>query len=181
MEQSKLNLPRRDDRQTKRIVVYLERLGLSDRTIQQLFAEGLIYPDERGNAVFVNYAHTAAEIKGTAQNSRFMPTYRVAPDRFWYIGKKGETVYICASATDALALRELKGGNAIFASMAGATNYKIVERIVKSGKSVILALNNDPVCDRCRKRFPESQNLKHIRPNEKNWTQELVNRKKMND
>ena len=177
MEQSKLNLPRRDDRQTKRIVVYLERLGLSDRTIQQLFAEGLIYPDERGNAVFVNYAHTAAEIKGTAQNSRFMPTYRVAPDRFWYIGKKGETVYICASATDALALYEIKGENAIYASMAGATNYKIVERILQSGRNCILALNNDPTCDRCRGRFPETEKLTHIKPQNKTWVEDLKNQK----
>ena len=181
MEQTKLNLPRRDDRQTKRVIVYLERLGLSEKTIQHIFNEVLIYQDDRGNAVFVNYAQSAAEIKGTAENSRFMPTYRIAPDRFWYLGKTGDKIYICASATDALALYELKGENAIYASMAGATNYKIVERILQSGKNCILALNNDPVCDRCRRRFPESEKLKHIKPNGKNWTLDLINRKKMND
>lgn len=177
MEQKKLNLPQRDDRQTKRIVTYLKRLGMSTETIQKLFKEGLIYSDSRGNAVFVNYAQSAAEIKGTAENSRFMPTYRLSPDRFWYLGKTGDKIYICASATDALALYELKRENAIYASMAGATNYKIVERIIQSGKICILALNNDPTCDRCRGRFPENEKLKHIKPTGRTWVEDLQNKK----
>lgn len=177
MEQKKLNLPQRDDRQTKRVIVYLERFGLSERTIQKLFEEGLIYPDDRGNAVFVNYAQSAAEIKGTAENSRFMPTYRIAPDRFWYLGKTSDKIYICASATDALALYELKGENAIYASMAGATNYRIVERILQSGRNCILALNNDPTCERCRGRFPENEKLQHIKPIGKTWVEDLKSKK----
>ena len=177
MEQTKLNLPRRDDRQTRRVIVYLKRLGLSEKTIQYIFSEGLIYPDDRGNAVFVNYAQSAAEVKGTSENSRFMPTYRVAPDRFWYLGKKGDKIYICASATDALALYELKGESAIYASTAGGQNYKVVEKILQSGRKCVLAINNDVTCDRCRRRFPESDNLKHLKPNGKNWAEDLRNMK----
>lgn len=173
MEQKQLYLPQRDDKRLSIVINYLQRLGLSTETIQRLFKEGLIYSDSRGNAVFVNYAQSAAEIKGTAENSRFMPTYRIAPDRFWYLGRKGDTVYICASATDALALYEIKGENAIYASMAGATNYKIVERILQSGRNCILALNNDPTCDRCRGRFPENEKLQHIKPIGKTWVEDL--------
>lgn len=177
METRKLNLPQRDDKRLKKVLNYLERMGLSKETIQQVYNEGLIYSDKNGNAIFENYAHSAAEVKGTEQKSRFMQTYRLDPDRFWYINKTGYRIYICTSATDALALFEMRKENAIFASCSGSNNYQIIERIIKSGRDVVLALDNSPTSDKAREKYPETEKLKHLKPNAKTWVEDLQNQK----
>lgn len=161
-----------------RVINYLADCGVSYTTAEHLLDENLLYEDVNSNMVFRNYNGTCAEIRTTRQTSKSHPiTTRVNAEKFWYMGKRGGLVYIATNAVDAVALYELTRKPAIYASCSGSNNYKIIQRIIDSGRDVILALDNSPTSDRAREKYPENEKLTHIKPKNKNWVEDLQNKK----
>lgn len=167
------NLPEKAAGSPHRVFSHLLKHNISRETIAMILAQGLAYQAvDHNNIVFVNYGKTAAEIKASNDFKKFSQVRRVSPDKFWYMGKKGDTVYICTSAMECLSLYELLNHEkAIYASMAGALNYQIIDKIIASGKNVILALGNDPTSERCRQKYPD---LETMIPSAKSWQEDLT-------
>lgn len=161
-----------------RVINYLASCGVSYNTTAHLIEENLLYEDVNGNMIYKNYNSTCAEIRTTRPTSKSHPiTTRVNAEKFWYFGKHGNLVYICTNAVDAVALYELTGQPAIYASCSGSNNYKIIQRIIDSNRDVILALDNSPTSDKARERFPEGEKVTHIKPNGRTWVEDLQKKK----
>lgn len=166
------DLPQKAEGSPHRVFSHLLKHHISRETIAMILAQGLAYQAvDHNNLVFVNYGKTAAEIKASNDYKNFSQVRRVSPDRFWYMGKRGDTIYICTSAMECLSLYELLDHEqAIYASMAGALNYQVVDRILKSGKNIVLAVGNDTNGDRCRQKYPD---LETMIPSAKSWQEDL--------
>lgn len=178
MKDRAIVLPQRKTGNPIRTINYLSDCGVSYTTTEHLIEENLLYEDVNSNMIFRNYNATCGEIRTTRPTAKSHPiTTRVNAEKFWYFGKHGNLVYICTNAVDAVALYELTRTPAIYASCSGSNNYKIIERIINSGRDVILALDNSPTSDRARERFPENEKLKHIKPKNKSWVDDLINKK----
>ena len=179
MQKREINLPPKTGKPTK-VINFLENCGIKYITIENLLNEGLLYQDTFGNMVFRNYNGSCGEIRTTKEDppKSYHPiTPRESAEKFWYMGKRGGLVYIATNAVDAVALYELTGEPAIYASCSGSNNYKIIQRIIDSGRDVILALDNSPTSDRAREKYPENEKLTHIKPTGKNWVEDLQNKK----
>ena len=104
---------------------------------------------------------------------------KTQPDRFWYFAPDGdkpsEEVYVCEAAIDAVSLYVIhrvkkKAETAVYVSIGGVANQKTIDRLVRGGKNVILAVDNDQAGQECRDRNP---NLKSIIPKNKDWNDDL--------
>ena len=178
MKDRSIVLPQPKAGKPMRVINYLADCGVSYNTTEHLLEENLLYEDVNSNMVYKNYNATCAEIRTTRPTAKSHPiTTRVNAEKFWYFGKRGDLVYIATNAVDAVALYELTSQPAIYASCSGSNNYKIIERIINSGRDVVLALDNSPTSDKARERFPENEKLKHLKPQNKTWVEDLKNQK----
>lgn len=176
----KIYLPQAKAGKPMKVINFLAQSGITYNTIENLLKEGLLYQDNNGNMIFKNYSANCAEIRTTKEDppKSYHPiTPRESAEKFWYMGKRGDLVYIATNAVDAVALYELTGQPAIYASCSGSNNYKIIQRIIDSGRDVILALDNSPTSDKARERFSENEKLTHIKPTGKTWVEDLKNQK----
>lgn len=123
------------------------------------------------------------------QNAEFCDQYKpdpfhgcrkVSPDRFWYLpcGRSPyQTIYICESAIDAISLYILHSNHSVsdssvYISIGGVANQRTINRIKNHAcdKEIIIATDNDPAGDDCRNK---NQELKTIRPVNKDWNEDL--------
>ena len=104
---------------------------------------------------------------------------KARPDRFWYFAPNGdepsEEVYVCEAAIDAISLyvmhrKQKRESTAVYVSIGGVANQRTIDRLVRSGKNVILAVDNDQAGQDCRDRNP---GLKYIIPKNKDWNEDL--------
>ena len=99
--------------------------------------------------------------------------------RFWYLkpsDARTETIYICESAIDAVSLCIIhasrhKAESAVYISIGGAGKQQVIDRIKRHHPHTVIATDNDPAGDDCRKR---NQELPSIRPRNKDWNEDLL-------
>lgn len=179
-----------------------EERALSKNVIDRLFDEGKIYSASvRGQgkqyACFSNnkmdfYILRNTERDGTqklivsdrsfgfwfftseSQNTRH--------DIFDYYEKQNEDynyklpLYICEACIDAISLYELTSNRGIYVAMGGLKNGTF-ENIINSFPNTtetILAVDNDPAGDK----FCKYKNYKRIKPEAKDWNEDLQNKKR---
>ena len=87
---------------------------------------------------------------------------------------KPKTAYVCEAAIDAVSLmliHQAQGMNdpAVYVSIGGVANQRTIDRISKR-IPVVLAVDNDPSGDSCRKRNP---GLPVLIPSNKDWNDDL--------
>ena len=148
-------------------------------TVQMLLDEGLVYQSSF-NIVFLNYKKDCYEMRGMFESGKpFRQVGFTEKDRFWYLGKKGTTVYVTEAAIDAISLYELrKREQAIYVSMHGVANQAIIDRIVTAQKyDVVLAVDNDAAGQECRDRNP---GLPVLVPMHKDWNEDWIYKTNMN-
>ena len=174
-EERTITLPQKWAGEPRNLYAYLMKRGIPKETIKAFLDAGLIYQDIYRNVVFLNYAKSCYEIRGT--NTFVEPYRRVGlkrSDKFWYFmeGTNPGKVYITEAAIDAISLYELLDHEpAMYASMHGVGNQQIIDRIVESGKyEVILAVDNDVAGFECAMR---NTNLEVIAPEHKDWNEDL--------
>ncbi len=165
-----LILPQRDATQWATVQHYLvETRGLPAAMIDGLHAKGLIYADDRGNAVFLRYADTSngqfwtrgeptgANLRGTHPRQ---PFHQLASGSarengwFWLGAGKGEVrrVVLTESAIDAMSLATLErgklpqqSGRLIYLSTdgAGAIPVAALQAVIQQGGQVVAAFDAD--------------------------------------
>ena len=165
-----LILPQRDDDQWAAVRQYLtETRGLPTAMIDGLHARGLIYADDRANAVFLRYADSAndqpwtrgeptgASLRGTHPGH---PFHQLAPGSarehgwFWLGAGQGDVrrVVLTESAIDAISLVTLErgklpqlSGRLIYLSTdgAGAVPVEALKTVIQHGGQVVAAFDAD--------------------------------------
>ena len=171
-----IEIPKRFSREPRNLYAYLTKTrAIPKDIIDSLRNEDLLYQDVNNNLVFINYHKNCCEIRGTNTFAEpFKQTRITQPDRFWYYmpRKNPEKIYITESAIDAVSLFELLNREpAIYASMHGVHNQKVINRIKDDGRfHVILAVDNDIMGTVCR---GMNADLESIVPEHKDWNQDL--------
>ena len=177
----RIRLPRAAAPPYSRVYAYLMGRGIPKSAVGGLVRAGLLYQAAgTGNAVFVNRERDCCELRGTSTYAgrAFHGCLRSGPDRFWYFlpgGGKADAAYVTEAAIDAISLCLLHRAAGMdvsrhaYASMGGASNHRVVGRISR-GIRTVLAVDNDPAGDECRRRHP---GLEHAVPERKDWNEDL--------
>lgn len=160
----------------RKVTAYLMGRGIPEEMIRYLIQERLLYQDEPyGNAVFITPEKDYCEIRGTGSKS-FHGCRKKASDRFWYFltDPKPEKAYVCEAAIDAVSLMLIHRNQgqiapSAYVSIGGVANQQAIDRL-KRKISVVLAVDNDPAGDECRKR---NLDLPVLIPTEKDWNDDL--------
>ena len=149
--------------------------------IDALSAKGLIYQEAgRNNVVFVNKEHDYCELRGTYifAEKAFHGCRKTKTDRFWYFtggDMKPQVAYVTEAAIDAMSLYLLQKKNgldtlqSVYISIGGVANDATINRI-SHGIHTVLAVDNDPAGDLCRKRHSD---LETLIPKYKDWNEDL--------
>ncbi len=179
-ETKQFSLPQQAEHPFHKVMVYLTGRGIPKSLVTHLIQEGLLYQDQRGNAVFVDPDESYCEIRGTGTGNHFHGCRKKASDRFWYFltDPKPEAVYICEAAIDALSLmlihlRVGRNDPAAYVSIGGVTNQRTIDRL-KRKPGAVLAIDNDHAGEECRKRNPD---LPALIPDGKDWNEDLQQNK----
>ena len=168
-------LPSRANQPFDKVITYLTGRGIPLDTVTMLIQRNLLYQDSHANAVFVNPAADYCEIRGIYRKP-FHGCRKKSSDRFWFVMPKQPpliTAYICEAAIDAVSLMLIHQAQGItdsnvYVSIGGVTNQQTIERF--KNKNAVLAVDNDPAGDACRKRNPD---MPVLIPIEKDWNDDL--------
>ena len=163
-----------------RIVRYLSSRGIPEAFSRQLIKCGLIYQSEQhGTVVFLSKKKDYYELRGTSPGVKFHQCGKLNPDRFWaFRPSECKLVYgmVCESAIDAISLYLLisqkcpqAAHDYVYCSIGGVSNQKAIDRI-RSFLPVIIAVDNDPAGEDCRKR--NATDL-FLCPMLKDWNEDL--------
>lgn len=175
-----IDLPAPSTGRYNRLYAYLMSRGIPANAITYLVKQGLLYQEgERNNAVFVSHDRQYAEIRGTYTfgEKAFHQSQKAQSNLFWCFPslEASETVFVCEAAIDAISLAILrkKAGlpRAVYASIGGVANNGSIENLCSTGKTIILAVDNDEAGQECRSRFP---GLKYTIPVNKDWNDDLL-------
>ena len=169
----------------RQLYAYLSRRGIPGSVISMLIKRGLLYQEaEHNNAVFLSERKDCYELKGTYTfgGTSFKQVKRAAPECCWYFCGSAEKpaekrVYICEAAIDAISLFVLHtcagiDRSFVYASLAGVYNQKPVERFIREGYEVVIAVDNDHAGEQCRRRNGQ---LRSTIPVSKDWNEDLMN------
>ena len=171
-----IEIPQKYEGKQRNLYAYLMKTrAIPEDIINTLLDKGLLYQDVNNNLVFLNYHKNCCEIRGTNTFSEpFKQTRITQPDKFWYFMpcENPEKIYITEAAIDAISLYELLNREpAIYASMHGVMNQKVINRIKDDGRfHAILAVDNDLMGNVCR---GTNEDLECIIPKHKDWNQDL--------
>ena len=150
-EKKELVLPERADNMRK-VFAYLCQTRLLDREIiSELAHEGLLYQDNRGNAVFLhkdeNGKTVGAEIQGTNAEKRYKGVATGTSDSLFSVIIGTPTkAYVFESAIDLLSFRQLanqqKIQNSVLVSMAGLKPNSL-KTLSERGLQLFACVDND--------------------------------------
>lgn len=136
-----INTPRRYKSPSKskfepnNVINYLTQRGIAFETIQMLFKKGVLYEDNKRNAVFcrTDKGKEMCVIKGTDADVRFNKIITKVPDNYWYfsIGDNPEIIYVCESPIDAISLYECNQMNPGYYVSMNGLKPKTMDRIVQ--------------------------------------------------
>lgn len=187
-----LRLPQRHDRLWPRVRDYLAAArGLDPRLLQLCHHAGLLYPDRRGNAVFLcrdpRRSATGAEIVGTRPDPRdrtfkaMAPGSRKARGGFWllYGPAPPGTALLVESAVDALSALQLLAPElppgTLLASTAGVASRLPAWLQAFRCQHLVCAYDADPAGDAAatalRRSHPRLVRLRTL--GAKDWNQQL--------
>lgn len=189
-EPREIILPKKAEGSPTRVIAYLLGRGISMGMILSLLNQGLLYQSAgTNNCVFINYEKDYFEQRGTITKEYlkegaepFRQVKRTLKSNFWYISHDDipfdevEKVLVCEAAIDAISLYQILHEHMqskekfACASIGGVANQETIDRIVATGKEVILAVDNDKAGDLCRK---TNSNLPYLLPVSKDWNEEL--------
>lgn len=187
----KITLPQKADGSPTRVIAYLLGRGISMRLIIRLLEEGLLYQSAgTNNCVFLNPEQDYFEQRGTISDDYlkegqepFRQVKRTLKTNFWYLTKDGisleetEKLLVCEAAIDAISLYQIlteyfkSKENFACVSIGGVANQETIDRLVRMGKEVVLAVDNDIAGEKCRKR---NAGLRYLKPVLKDWNKELT-------
>lgn len=182
-------LPAKTEGQPTRVIAYLLGRGISMSIIVSLLKQGLLYQSAgTNNCVFVNFEKDYYEQRGTITKEYlkdaepFRQVKRTLKSNFWYVTHENlcfdevSKVLVCEAAIDAVSLYQilveyLKSKEAFACvSIGGVANQETIDRLVSTGKEIILAVDNDNAGEQCRKR---NATLGYLIPTTKDWNDEL--------
>lgn len=185
-----ITLPQKAVGSPTRVIAYLLGRGISMSIIVSLLKQELLYQSEKtNNCVFINYEKDYFEQRGTITSEYlkegaepFRQVKRTLKSNFWYITYEGipfdevEKILVCEAAIDAISLYQILTeqlhSKEKFAcvSIGGVANQETIDRLVATGKQIVLAVDNDKAGNICRKC---NSGLPYILPTCKDWNEEL--------
>lgn len=186
-----LKLPARDDGKLPQIRQYLmHQRCLPKATVNYLIRRGILYADDKGNAVFLLLGKekrvVGAEIRGTNDNLRKwrgMATGSKKNLGCFYIRARGANkVVICESAIDAISYFVLhSNSNSMAVSTSGATpNPAWLSLFIDKGFEIFCGFDADDtgnrMADSMIKLYP---GIKRLRPAKQDWNEVLKARFKV--
>ena len=185
-----IQFPQKAEGSPIRVIAYLLGRGISMSIIVNLLNQGLLYQSTgTNNCVFINYEKDYFEQRGTITKEYlkegqepFRQVKRTLKSNFWYITQDNiafdevEKVLVCEAAIDAISLYQILHEHMkskekfACASIGGVANQETIDRLVETGKTVVLAVDNDKAGDFCRK---ANASLPYLLPVSKDWNEEL--------
>ncbi len=181
-----LQLPRPNPRKISPVRHYLiQQRALPAQLIDPLINTGLIYADDRGNAVFLMMAKAnkpiGAELRAASSSSwhGLAPGTRKDQGLFHIRGSRLHTIVLCESAIDALSCHVIHP-DCLCVSTAGArTKPKWLPALIKRGYNLYCGYDADPAGDRAAQNMITlNPNIKRLRPPTKDWNETLIRLKK---
>lgn len=193
-EKGELNPPPRVQGKSPNLFAYLCNRGISAETIGSLMKLGILYQSDKAhsnNIVFLNKERDFGEIRESNSFKKFKQTIgNSRVDGYWSftVGGKEEPdiVYICESAIDSISLFELKreeikelGITVKFASTGGAGKQQSIDRLKREHPNkCVLACDNPDIDAAGKKCCEKNPDLKLLKPQGKDWNEELINFRK---
>ena len=189
-EPREIELPKKEEGSPTRVIAYLLGRGISMSIIVNLLNQGLLYQSAgTNNCVFINYEKDYFEQRGTItkeylkeEQEPFRQVKRTLKSNFWYIANNNipfdevEKVLVCEAAIDAISLYQILHEHLkskqkyACVSIGGVANQETINRLVSTGKEVVLAVDNDAAGEFCRK---TNESLLYLLPIHKDWNQDL--------
>ena len=179
-----LLLPPRDDGKLLEVRRYLyDRRRLPAALLEPLIADGSLYADMRGNAVFLLLGKegepVGAEIRGTA----YTPWRGMAPGSRKDLGYfsvpvlEPAAIILCESAIDAVSCLALKYRTLCISTAGARPNPLWLESLLQSGKPVCCGFDADPTGDEmARAMIATHPTVTRLRPSLKDWNEVLKRR-----
>ena len=174
----KLRLPTRDAAQLPRVRSYLtRRRKLSPQVLEPLMESGMLYADNRGNAVFLLVAGKAnrpvgAELRGTGPRvwRGLAPGTRKDAGYFW-LGPQGpERVVLCESAIDAISCHMLYPDRVCISTSGARPNPSWLRVILDHGYQIDCGFDADPPGDAASLEMIRLHSeIQRLRPPAKDW------------
>ena len=172
------------------MIAYLLGRGINMSVIVSLLNQGLLYQSVgTNNCVFVNLEKDYFEQRGTITKEYlkegqepFRQVKRTLKSNFWYMTNDGisfdevEKILVCEAAIDAISLYQILHEHMkskekyACVSIGGVANQETIDRLVATGKVVVLAVDNDKAGAFCRK---VNAGLPYLLPVSKDWNEEL--------
>ncbi len=179
-----LKLPKRVDGKLPQILQYLtHQRCLPQATINHLIRSGMIYADNKSNAVFLLLGKekrvVGAEIRGTNDNRwkwRGMATGSKKDKGCFYLkGKGANKVVLCESAIDAISFFVLHP-NCMAVSTSGANPKPLwLPNLIEKGFEIFCAFDSDitgdTMADKMITLYPA---VKRLRPEKHDWNEVLM-------
>jgi hypothetical protein len=179
-----LKLPKRVDGKLPQIIQYLtQQRCLPETTVKHLIRRGMIYADNKSNAVFLLLGKekrvVGAEIRGTNDNTRKWHGMATGSrkDRgcFYLRGRGSNKVVLCESAIDAISFFVLHP-NCMAVSTAGANpEPQWLSTLIDKGFEIFCAFDSDKVgemmADKMITLYPV---VKRLRPEKHDWNEVLM-------
>lgn len=189
-EAREIQLPQKAEGTPTRVIAYLLGRGISMSIIASLLNQGLLYQSAgTNNCVFVNFEKDYFEQRGTITKEYlkegqepFRQVKRTLKSNFWYMTNDGisfediEKILVCEAAIDAISLYQILQEHIkskekyACVSIGGVANQETIDRLVATGKVVVLAVDNDKAGAFCRK---ANAGLPYLLPVSKDWNEEL--------
>jgi Toprim-like len=165
-------IPRPSPYHWPRVREYLTDLRhLDAKLIDQLNQDGVVFADDRGNAVF-RHGNSGCELRGTGQ-SRFAGS-RGRKTGFVIPGEQGAETWLVESAIDAISVKQLRPNAQVIST--GGDNAGL-ERACLAGIKGLLVIgyDNDPAGDRMaqRSQLTRSDVIRLLPSGGKDWNEAL--------
>ena len=182
--------PVRDPGTIRRVLRYLQGRGLRVDVLNQLEAQGRIYSDERGNAVFLTMdgkgRPRGAELRGTGATHFHGHARGSTRAILWSFDtcEKPKRLVLCESAIDALSYYQITDCNDARIASTGGAKPEVPSSVATSIRAghwndVVVAYDNDLVGNRMSEAITEelhalgAQVTRHT-PQAKDWNAELM-------
>ncbi len=174
-------LPRRDNRRAPQVMNYLHhQRNIPLNLLQSLYADGKIYADFRGNAVFLLLGKEkkvfGAELRGTGKQ----PWKGMAPgsnkNKGCFSLKTGDhkQVVLCESAIDAISCSCFYPERIVLSTAGVCSDRPWLTTVISMGYQVLCAFDADEAGDRFAvKMIQKHPEIQRLRPPFKDWNEAL--------
>jgi hypothetical protein len=178
-----LKLPQKDDHRLPKIIQYLtHQRCLPKAVIHELIRRGILYADDKGNAVFLLLGKekrvVGAEIRGTNDNLRKWHGIASGSKKelgcFYLRSRGAKKVVLCESAIDAISYFVLHS-NCMAVSTAGANpTPPWLSTLIDKGFEIFCAFDSDRTGDTMAyKMITLYPVVKRLRPEKHDWNEVL--------